>query len=91
MQLPEPMLAAKASAVGITEMFIPALLVTDASIITRFVIGVLSVSEILFFSASIPCILATDIPISIPEIIVIWFERTVLILLIVTPVAFMIF
>lgn len=91
LQLPEPMLVAKASAVGITEMFIPALLVTDASIITRFVIGVLSVSEILFFSASIPCILATDIPISIPEIIVIWFERTVLTLLIVTPIAFMLF
>ena len=91
LQIPEAMLAAKAAAVGITEMFLPALLVTEASLITRFVIGVLCVSEILFFSASIPCILSTDIPITIPEILVIWIERTILTLLIVVPFSFLIF
>lgn len=91
LQIPEAMLAAKAAALGIAEMFLPALLVTEASLITRFVIGVLSVSEILFFSASIPCILSTDIPITIPEILVIWIERTILTLLIVVPFALLIF
>jgi len=91
LQVPEAMLAAKAAAVGITEMFLPALLVTEAPLITRFVIGVLCVSEILFFSASIPCILSTDIPITIPEILVIWIERTILTLLIVVPFSFLIF
>ncbi|SEA37652.1 hypothetical protein SAMN05421743_104160 [Thalassobacillus cyri] len=89
MQVPEPLLAAKASAIEIAEMFLPALLVVDAPIITKFVIGALSVSAILFFSALIPCILSTDIPVSIPKLIVIWIERTILTILIVTPIAYL--
>ncbi|MCP3027792.1 YjiH family protein [Halobacillus sp. A5] len=89
LQIPEPLLAAKASAIEIAEMFLPALLVADAPLITRFVIGSLSVSAVLFFSALIPCILSTDIPISIPKLIVIWIERTILTLIFVTPIAYL--
>ncbi|MBZ9685255.1 YjiH family protein [Clostridium estertheticum] len=89
-KLPEPLLASKACAVGIAEMFLPALLVVGAPLVTKFVVAVVSISAILFFSASIPCILSTDIPISIPEIIVIWFERTVLTLMITIPIAYLI-
>ncbi|MDQ0268435.1 YjiH family protein [Cytobacillus purgationiresistens] len=89
-QLPEPMLAAKASAVGIAEMFLPALLVTEAALVTRFVIGVVSISGIIFFSALVPCILSTDIPLSIAQMVIIWIERIILSILIVTPIAFII-
>lgn len=89
-KLPQPLLASKACAVGIAEMFLPALLVVGAPLVTKFVVAVVSVSAILFFSASIPCILSTDIPISIPEIIIIWFERTVLTLVITIPIAYLI-
>ncbi|UOQ95676.1 YjiH family protein [Halobacillus shinanisalinarum] len=89
MQVPEPMLAAKASAIEIAEMFLPALLVANAPLITKFVIATLSVSAILFFSALIPCILSTDIPVSIPKLIVIWIERTILTIIIVTPIAYL--
>ncbi|WP_158737413.1 YjiH family protein [Alteribacillus sp. YIM 98480] len=88
-QVPDPLLAAKASAVSIAEMFLPALLVTEAAMVTKFVIGTLSVSAILFFSALIPCILSTDIPISIPKLIVIWIERVVLTIIITTPLAYL--
>ncbi|WP_209122127.1 YjiH family protein [Alkalihalobacillus sp. BA299] len=88
-QLPDAMLAAKASAIHIAEMFLPALLVVEAELVTKFVVAVLSVSSILFFSALIPCILSTDIPVSIPKLLVIWFERTVLTLLIATPIAYL--
>ncbi|WP_432661804.1 YjiH family protein [Wukongibacter baidiensis] len=91
LRVPEPMLAAKAMAVEIAEMFLPALLVTSAPLVTKFVIGVISVSSVLFFSASIPCILSTEIPISITEIIIIWIERTILTLLLAVPIAFLIF
>ncbi len=91
LQVPEPMLAAKAMAVEVAEMFLPALLVTGAPLITKFVIGVISISSILFFSASIPCILSTEIPISITEILIIWIERTILTLIIAAPLAFLIF
>ncbi|WP_145523788.1 YjiH family protein [Virgibacillus sp. SK37] len=89
MQVPEPLLAAKAAATEIAEMFLPSLLVTGAPIITKFVIASLSVSAILFFSALIPCILSTEIPVSIPKLIVIWIERTLLTIIIVTPIAYL--
>lgn len=90
LRIPEPMLAAKACSIEIAEMFLPALLVAKAPLITKFIVGVVSISAILFFSASIPCILSTEIPITLPEIIIIWFERTVLTLIFVTPIAYLI-
>lgn len=87
-QMPEALIVSKAAAMGITEMFLPALLVVESELMVRFVIAVLSVSSIIFFSAVVPCIMSTEIPISIPKLIVIWFERVVLTLLIVIPIAY---
>lgn len=91
LQLPEPMLVAKASALGIAEMFLPALLVVKSGMIVKFVIAVVSISSIIFFSAVVPCIVATEIPISIPKLIVIWVQRVILTLIIVTPIAYLLF
>ena len=88
-QLPDPLLASKASALSIAEMFLPALLVTKAALVTKFVIGVVSVSAIIFFSAVVPCILSTEIPLSIRQLIVIWFQRVVLTILLATPLAYL--
>ncbi len=88
-RIPEPLLAAEAASMGIAEMFLPALMVVEAPLITQFVIGVVCVSSILFFSASIPCIVATEIPISITEMVIIWVERTILTILIAAPVAYL--
>jgi nucleoside recognition membrane protein YjiH len=88
--MPEPMLIAKASALGIAEMFLPALLVTEAALLVKFVVAVVSVSSIIFFSALVPCIVATDIPISIPKLVVIWIERVILTIVFVTPIAYLI-
>jgi nucleoside recognition membrane protein YjiH len=89
-QLPDPMLAAKASAVSIAEMFLPALLVTKAAMVTKFVIAVVSVSSIIFFSAVVPCILSTEIPLTIGKLVVIWFERVVFTILLTAPIAYLI-
>jgi nucleoside recognition membrane protein YjiH len=78
MQIPEPMLAAEGAAIEIAEMFLPALLATSAPLLTKYVIGVISVAAILFFSASIPCIFSTDIPLDLKDILIIWVERTIL-------------
>ncbi len=91
LQIPDAMLVAKASALGVAEMFLPALLVVDAGMTVKFVVAVVSVSQIIFFSALVPCLVATDIPLSIPKLLVIWFERVVLTLLLVTPIAFLLF
>lgn len=90
-RVPEPLLAAKAVSLSIAEMFLPALLVTEAPMITKFLVAVVSVSEILFFSASIPCIMATDIPLTIKDYIIIWIERVILSILITAPILHLIF
>jgi nucleoside recognition membrane protein YjiH len=89
LQLPDAMLAAKAASIGVAEMFLPALLAAKAALVTKFVIGVVSVASILFFSASIPCVLSTDIPIGLPKLLFIWFQRTVLALVLATPIAYL--
>lgn len=89
--LPEAMLTAKATSVGIVEMFLPSMVVTESALMTKFIIGVVSVSGIIFFSALVPCILSTDIPLTIRQMVIIWFERTVLALILVTPIAYLLF
>ena len=89
LQLPDPMLVAKASSLGIAEMFLPAMLVTESALVVKFVIAVVSVSSIIFFSAVVPCIVSTEIPLTIPQLVVIWVQRVILTLIIVTPIAFL--
>lgn len=91
LQIPEAMLASKAAALGIAEMFLPALLVKGAPMVTKFIIGVTSISSILFFSASIPCVMSTEIPLKLSDIVLIWFERTLLTIILTTPIAFLLF
>lgn len=88
---PEPLLAAKALSMSIAEMFLPAVPVAETAFVTRFVVGVTCVSEILFFSASIPCMLSTDIPLKMKDYFIIWFERVALSILIAAPIAHLFF
>ena len=81
------MLGGKAAAICLPEMFLPAILIkSSGTMLLKFVIAVVSISEILFFSASIPCIMGTDIPLKIRDILVIWFERVVLSIVITIPI-----
>lgn len=91
-QLPEPELGGKAAAMGIAEMFLPATAVAGSdSMVLKFVIGVVAVSAIIFFSALVPCILATKIPVKLSHLIIIWFERVALTIVIATPIAHLLF
>ncbi len=63
---------------GLAEMFLPAIQATELEHDIRYVIGVVSISSILFLSASIPCVIATGIPISLLQMLVIWLQRTLL-------------
>lgn len=91
-QLPEPALGGKAAAMGIAEMFLPATAVAGSdSMVLKFVIGVVAVSAIIFFSALVPCILATKIPVKLSHLVIIWFERVALTIVIATPIAHLLF
>jgi len=76
--LPDPLVAAKGMSAGLAEMFLPALLLSEADMLTRYVAGVISISSVLFFSAMIPCVLATEIPISVGKMVIVWFQRVAL-------------
>lgn len=76
--LSEPLVAAKGMSAGLAEMFLPALLLSEADMLTRYVAGVISISSVLFFSAMIPCVLATEIPISVSKMVIVWFQRVAL-------------
>ncbi|WP_242975088.1 YjiH family protein [Anaerovirgula multivorans] len=91
LQLPEPMLIAKSLAISIAEMFLPTNIIIDAPLLSKYVVGVCSISSVLFFSASIPCILSTEIPISIKELVIIWIERTILSLILAAMVGIFLF
>src|SRR5699024_2654291 len=63
--LPESLLAAKSILVGFASTpMISVTLVAQASVYTKFTIGIFFVSSILFFSEVIPVIWSTSIPIS---------------------------
>ena len=81
-------LGGKAISLGLVEMFLPATEVADqgATVLT-FIVAVVAVSEIIFLSAMVPSIMATDIPVKFWHLIVIWFERVVLSILLTAPVA----
>ncbi len=70
-----------AMASGLAEMFLPSILLKDAELAIRYMVAVTSVGSVLFFSGSIPCILATTIKVKIWQLVLVWFIRTVLCLL----------
>ena len=93
-RLPDPGLVAKAAAVTMAEMFIPSVLVAGTpgvAMMSKFVDGVVSIALILFFSGSIPCLLATDVRLSVKNLIVIMLERAILSLLIAATIAHFLF
>lgn len=81
----EANLLAKGLAISLAEMFLPASIVASASPLVKGVVAIVCVSEILFFSASIPCILSTDITIDIKDLLIVWVERIILSLVLATP------
>ncbi|WP_436860317.1 YjiH family protein [Staphylococcus caeli] len=82
---------AQASTISIVEMLLPAAIAQTADLATRFTVAVMSVSAIIFFSSVVPVILSTEIKVSVGKLVIIWFERVVLTLLITIPFALWIF
>lgn len=85
--LGSPMVLAGALASSLAEMFIPVGVIAGGSALVKAVVAIVCISEIIFFSASIPCILSTKIPLSIGDLLIVWFERVVLSLILAIPFA----
>ncbi len=89
----EPLMVAQALGMSIAEMLLPAPLVAEAGLglITKMLVAIVSVSEILFFSASIPVMMGTEIPLKFSDYIIIWIERVILSIVISMPILYLVF
>ena len=89
----EPLMVAQALGMSIAEMLLPAPVVANAGLglIAKMLVAVVSVSEILFFSASIPVMMGTEIPLKFSDYIIIWIERVILSIVITMPILYLFF
>lgn len=89
--MPDALLGGKAISLGLVEMFLPATEIgPDGDRLTAFIVAVVAVSGIIFLSAMVPSIMATDIPVKFWHLLVIWVERVILSILITAPIAHLI-
>ncbi len=93
LMVPDANAAASTIIVGFVDMFTPSILIAgaDASAMTRFIIAVVSVTQVLYISEIGGLILASKLPVSLLEMFVIFLERTVISLVIVCPLAHLLF
>ncbi|WP_419660165.1 YjiH family protein [Desulfosarcina variabilis] len=87
--------ASQACAISFLDFSLPMIVITqggeEMALATRYVMAVVPVSAIIFLGAFIPCIMSTSIRVSLFELIVIWFERIVITILIAGVVAMLYF
>ena len=79
--------------VGFTDMFTPSIIAaaTVESPMTRFIIAVISVTQLIYLSEVGGLILGSKIPVNLLELFVLFLERTIISLLIVAPIAHLVF
>ncbi len=91
--IPEAAAASKTMIVGFTDMFTPSILAasTITSPMTRFIVAVISVTQLIYLSEVGGLILGSKIPVNFVELFLIFLERTIISLLIAAPFAHWIF
>lgn len=90
---PEAAEAAKTMIVGFTDMFIPSIMAAEhiTSPMTKFIVAVVSVTQLIYLSEIGGLILGSKIPVNFFELFAIFLERTIVSILIVVPIAHLIF
>ncbi|MCQ2444245.1 MAG: YjiH family protein [Mailhella sp.] len=93
LDVPEAAAASKTMIVGFTDMFTPSIIAAGSitSPMTRFIVAVISVTQLIYLSEVGGLVLGSQIPVSLPELFVIFLERTIISLFIAAPAAHLIF
>ncbi|MGJ9384032.1 YjiH family protein [Salipaludibacillus sp. CF4.18] len=92
MQIPEAQAASETLIVGFADMFLPAIFATDIeSEMTRFIIACVSVTQLIYLSEVGGVLLGSKIPINLKDLFIIFLERTIISLPIITIIAHIIF
>ncbi|WP_338547545.1 YjiH family protein [Emergencia sp. JLR.KK010] len=93
LQVPEAAEASKTMIVGFTDMFTPSIIAAEgiASEMTRFIVASVSVTQLIYLSEVGGLILGSKLPVNIVELFILFLERTIISLLIICPLAHLIF
>lgn len=89
LNIPDAAQAAPAVLVGFTDMFLPSIMVSGDGVsqITQFIIGALSITQLIYLTETGAVILKSDIPLNIKDLFVIFLTRTIIALPIITLLA----
>ena len=93
LQVPEASEVSKTMIVGFTDMFTPSVIAAESvtSDMSRFIVAVISVTQLIYLSEVGGLILGSKIPVNLLELFVLFLERTIISLFIVAPLAHLIF
>ena len=91
--IPDATAAAPAVLVGFTDMFLPSIMVSSDEInqLTQFIIGALSVTQLIYLTETGAVILKSDIPLNLKDLFILFVVRTLISLPIITIIAKLIF
>jgi nucleoside recognition membrane protein YjiH len=89
LQVPNAIEAAPAVLVGFADMFLPSIMVSgdNFDILTKFVIGALSITQLLYLTETGAVILKSDIPLNLKDLFIVFLTRTLIALPIITLLA----
>ena len=93
LQIPNAASAAPAVLVGFADMFLPSIMVSGEGfeVITKFIIGALSISQLIFMTETGAVILKSDIPLNLKDLFLVFLMRTAITLPIITLIAHILF
>lgn len=92
MQVPEAAAASESMLIGFADMFLPAILGAGIeSDMTRFIIASLSVTQLIYMSEVGGLLLASKLPVSFLDLVIIFLERTIITLPVIVVCAHFIF
>ena len=91
--VPDASSAAPAVLVGFTDMFLPSIMVSrnEISQVTQFIIGTLSITQLIYLTETGAVILKSDIPLKLKDLFVLFIVRTLISLPVITIIAKLIF
>jgi nucleoside recognition membrane protein YjiH len=92
LQVPDASSASAATVVGFADMFLPAIFVKNSSFeITRFIVGALSFTQLIYMTETGAIILRSKIPVKFIDLLIIFIERTLITLPIIVVIAHVIY
>jgi len=78
LQVPEAMNFAHVTVVGFIDMFLPALMLGNAPLQTQFILGVLSIVQIIYLAETGVLIIKSRMPLNIGHLAIIFVMRTLI-------------